>query len=84
MVRQYLDSAEQSKSEGLQVVFVPVCQYDIIYLLKVINTSLLCFVVFFVSQVYNVIDLYGTDVEFPVDIDINMAKVMGVFLAQLR
>ncbi|MEQ2206436.1 hypothetical protein XENOCAPTIV_029287, partial [Xenoophorus captivus] len=27
---------------------------------------------------------YGPEAEFPVDININMAKVMGVFLAQLR
>lgn len=35
-------------------------------------------------MVYNVNGLYESDVTFPVDIDINMAKVMGVFLAQLR
>lgn len=35
-------------------------------------------------MVYNVNGLYGSDATFPVDIDINMAKVMGVFLAQLR
>ncbi|XP_029028629.1 GPI transamidase component PIG-S [Betta splendens] len=35
-------------------------------------------------MVYNVNDYYGPDAEFPVDININMAKVMGVFLAQLR
>ncbi|MCI4386381.1 hypothetical protein PGIGA_G00061660 [Pangasianodon gigas] len=35
-------------------------------------------------MVYNVNDMYGPEVEFPVDININMAKVMGVFLAQLR
>lgn len=34
-------------------------------------------------QVYNVNTLYGPDALFPVDININMAKVMGVFLAQL-
>lgn len=48
-----------------------------------INTSLKNSL-FFGSQIYNVNDLYGTEVEFPVDVDINMAKVMGVFLAQLR
>lgn len=36
------------------------------------------------SQVYNVDSFYGPEAEFPVDININMAKVMGVFLAQLR
>ncbi|XP_030009964.1 GPI transamidase component PIG-S [Sphaeramia orbicularis] len=35
-------------------------------------------------MVYNVNSFYGPDVAFPVDININMAKVMGVFLAQLR
>lgn len=35
-------------------------------------------------QIYNVNDLYDADAEFPVDVDVNMAKVMGVFLAQLR
>lgn len=35
-------------------------------------------------MVYNVNDLYESDAPFPVDIDINMSKVMGVFLAQLR
>ncbi|CAL9685502.1 unnamed protein product [Knipowitschia caucasica] len=35
-------------------------------------------------MVYNVNSFYGPDDTFPVDIDINMAKVMGVFLAQLR
>lgn len=35
-------------------------------------------------QVYNVNDFYGPEAAFPVDININMAKVMGVFLAQLR
>ncbi|XP_061596593.1 GPI transamidase component PIG-S-like [Cololabis saira] len=35
-------------------------------------------------MVYNVDSFYGPEPEFPVDIDINMAKVMGVFLAQLR
>ncbi|XP_009293904.2 GPI transamidase component PIG-S isoform X1 [Danio rerio] len=35
-------------------------------------------------MVYNVNDLYGPESERPVDISINMAKVMGVFLAQLR
>lgn len=29
-------------------------------------------------------DMYGPEAEFPVDINIDMAKVMGVFLAQLR
>lgn len=28
--------------------------------------------------------MYGPEAEFPVDININMAKVMGIFLAQLR
>lgn len=37
-----------------------------------------------VSQVYNVNSFYGAEAEFPVDVNINMAKVMGVFLAQLR
>ncbi|XP_027009141.1 GPI transamidase component PIG-S [Tachysurus fulvidraco] len=35
-------------------------------------------------MVYNVNDMYGPEADFPVHIDINMAKVMGVFLAQLR
>ncbi|TNM84885.1 GPI transamidase component PIG-S [Takifugu rubripes] len=35
-------------------------------------------------MIYNVDDLYGPEVTFPVDIDISMARVMGVFLAQLR
>ncbi|KAK7926151.1 hypothetical protein WMY93_008461 [Mugilogobius chulae] len=35
-------------------------------------------------MVYNVNGLYGPDAAFPVDIDIDMTKVMGVFLAQLR
>ncbi len=35
-------------------------------------------------QVYNVNEMYGPESERPVDININMAKVMGVFLAQLR
>ncbi|CAL8267903.1 unnamed protein product [Merluccius merluccius] len=35
-------------------------------------------------MVYNVNDFYGQETPFPVDININMAKVMGVFLAQLR
>ncbi|XP_072518015.1 GPI transamidase component PIG-S [Salminus brasiliensis] len=35
-------------------------------------------------MVYNVNDMYEPEAEFPVDISINMAKVMGVFLAQLR
>ncbi|XP_076024416.1 GPI transamidase component PIG-S [Genypterus blacodes] len=35
-------------------------------------------------MVYNVNDRYGPEAVLPVDIDINMAKVMGVFLAQLR
>ncbi|XP_036974911.1 GPI transamidase component PIG-S [Acanthopagrus latus] len=35
-------------------------------------------------MVYNVNDFYGPEAAFPVDININMAKVMGVFLAQLR
>ncbi|KAK5608710.1 hypothetical protein CRENBAI_021287 [Crenichthys baileyi] len=35
-------------------------------------------------MVYNVDSSYGPEAEFPVDININMAKVMGVFLAQLR
>lgn len=29
-------------------------------------------------------DMYGPEAQLPVDININMAKVMGVFLAQLR
>uniref|UniRef100_A0A7N5ZPQ3 Phosphatidylinositol glycan anchor biosynthesis, class S n=1 Tax=Anabas testudineus TaxID=64144 RepID=A0A7N5ZPQ3_ANATE len=35
-------------------------------------------------MVYNVNSFYGPDAVFPVDINIDMAKVMGVFLAQLR
>uniref|UniRef100_A0A3Q4BTI0 Uncharacterized protein n=1 Tax=Mola mola TaxID=94237 RepID=A0A3Q4BTI0_MOLML len=35
-------------------------------------------------MIYNVNDFYGPEAAFPVDININMAKVMGVFLAQLR
>ncbi|XP_051537361.1 GPI transamidase component PIG-S [Myxocyprinus asiaticus] len=35
-------------------------------------------------MVYNVNEMYGSEAELPVDININMAKVMGVFLAQLR
>ncbi|KAM9728113.1 GPI transamidase component PIG-S isoform 2-T2 [Menidia menidia] len=35
-------------------------------------------------MVYNVNGFYKSEAEFPVDININMAKVMGVFLAQLR
>ncbi|KAM9348355.1 GPI transamidase component PIG-S [Symphorus nematophorus] len=35
-------------------------------------------------MVYNVNGFYGPETAFPVDITINMAKVMGVFLAQLR
>ncbi|KAK9955710.1 hypothetical protein ABG768_015569 [Culter alburnus] len=35
-------------------------------------------------MVYNVNEMYGPEDERPVDITINMAKVMGVFLAQLR
>ncbi|XP_017273477.1 GPI transamidase component PIG-S [Kryptolebias marmoratus] len=35
-------------------------------------------------MVYNVDSFYGPEAAFPVDININMAKVMGVFLAQLR
>uniref|UniRef100_A0A3Q1ARF1 Phosphatidylinositol glycan anchor biosynthesis, class S n=1 Tax=Amphiprion ocellaris TaxID=80972 RepID=A0A3Q1ARF1_AMPOC len=35
-------------------------------------------------MVYNVNGFYGSEPEFPVDINIDMAKVMGVFLAQLR
>ncbi|KAL7844567.1 hypothetical protein SRHO_G00231060 [Serrasalmus rhombeus] len=35
-------------------------------------------------MVYNVNDMYGPEAEFPVDINISMSKVMGVFLAQLR
>uniref|UniRef100_A0A665U1B7 Phosphatidylinositol glycan anchor biosynthesis, class S n=1 Tax=Echeneis naucrates TaxID=173247 RepID=A0A665U1B7_ECHNA len=34
--------------------------------------------------VYNVNEFYEVDTVFPVDINIDMAKVMGVFLAQLR
>lgn len=33
-------------------------------------------------QVYNLNEMYGSEAERPVDININMAKVMGVFLAQ--
>ncbi|KAK7130814.1 hypothetical protein R3I94_016077 [Phoxinus phoxinus] len=35
-------------------------------------------------MVYNVNEMYGPESERPVDITIDMAKVMGVFLAQLR
>ncbi|XP_033833815.1 GPI transamidase component PIG-S [Periophthalmus magnuspinnatus] len=35
-------------------------------------------------MVYNVNGFYGPDATFPIDINIDMAKVMGVFLAQLR
>uniref|UniRef100_A0A8C7X628 Phosphatidylinositol glycan anchor biosynthesis, class S n=1 Tax=Oryzias sinensis TaxID=183150 RepID=A0A8C7X628_9TELE len=35
-------------------------------------------------MVYNVKNLYGPEAEFPVNININMAEVMGVFLTQLR
>uniref|UniRef100_G3QBK8 Phosphatidylinositol glycan anchor biosynthesis, class S n=1 Tax=Gasterosteus aculeatus aculeatus TaxID=481459 RepID=G3QBK8_GASAC len=35
-------------------------------------------------MVYNVDGFYGPEAVFPVDLNINMAKVMGVFLAQLR
>ncbi|XP_051734850.1 GPI transamidase component PIG-S, partial [Ctenopharyngodon idella] len=35
-------------------------------------------------MVYNVNEMYGPEAERPVDITINMSKVMGVFLAQLR
>ncbi|XP_070839843.1 GPI transamidase component PIG-S [Chaetodon trifascialis] len=35
-------------------------------------------------MVYNVNGFYGPEAVFPIDININMAKVMGVFLAQLR
>uniref|UniRef100_A0AAX7VHA7 Phosphatidylinositol glycan anchor biosynthesis, class S n=1 Tax=Astatotilapia calliptera TaxID=8154 RepID=A0AAX7VHA7_ASTCA len=35
-------------------------------------------------MVYNVNGFYGSETEFPVHVNINMAKVMGVFLAQLR
>ncbi|KAI7795831.1 GPI transamidase component PIG-S [Triplophysa rosa] len=35
-------------------------------------------------MVYNVNDMYGPEAQLPVDININMTKVMGVFLAQLR
>ncbi|XP_028322489.1 GPI transamidase component PIG-S [Gouania willdenowi] len=35
-------------------------------------------------MVYNVNGFYQTGTNFPVDVNINMAKVMGVFLAQLR
>ncbi|KAM6983349.1 GPI transamidase component PIG-S [Tautogolabrus adspersus] len=35
-------------------------------------------------MVYNVDGFYGPEASFPVDVSINMAKVMGVFLAQLR
>ncbi|TSP68488.1 GPI transamidase component PIG-S [Bagarius yarrelli] len=35
-------------------------------------------------MVYNVNDMYGPETPHPVHININMPKVMGVFLAQLR
>ncbi|KAK9536623.1 hypothetical protein VZT92_006390 [Zoarces viviparus] len=35
-------------------------------------------------MIYNVNSFYGPDAVFPVDLNIDMAKVMGVFLAQLR
>lgn len=35
-------------------------------------------------MIYNVNDLYDKDVDFPVNLSIDMNKVMGVFLAQLR
>ncbi|KAJ8347716.1 hypothetical protein SKAU_G00263050 [Synaphobranchus kaupii] len=35
-------------------------------------------------MVYNVNDRYGPDAQFPVTVNIDMAQVMGVFLAQLR
>ncbi|XP_053702741.1 GPI transamidase component PIG-S isoform X3 [Synchiropus splendidus] len=35
-------------------------------------------------MVYNVNDEYGPEAELPVDLNIDMARVMGVFLAQLR
>lgn len=35
-------------------------------------------------MVYNVNSLYGLEAKFPVNINIDMTKVMGVFLAQLR
>ncbi|XP_066502099.1 GPI transamidase component PIG-S [Hoplias malabaricus] len=35
-------------------------------------------------MVYNMNDMYEPEAEFPVEININMANVMGVFLAQLR
>ncbi|KAL2089796.1 hypothetical protein ACEWY4_014484 [Coilia grayii] len=35
-------------------------------------------------MVYNVNDMYDKDTSFPVDLNIDMSKVMGVFLAQLR
>lgn len=35
-------------------------------------------------MVYNVNDMYGPEAALPVHISINMPKVMGVFLAQLR
>ncbi|XP_068187509.1 GPI transamidase component PIG-S [Antennarius striatus] len=35
-------------------------------------------------MVYNVNDFYGPEAVFPVDINIDMAKVMRVFLSQLR
>ncbi|XP_042355153.1 GPI transamidase component PIG-S [Plectropomus leopardus] len=35
-------------------------------------------------MVYNVNGFYGPEAAFPIDININMARVMGVFLAQLR
>uniref|UniRef100_A0AAY4BPX8 GPI transamidase component PIG-S n=1 Tax=Denticeps clupeoides TaxID=299321 RepID=A0AAY4BPX8_9TELE len=35
-------------------------------------------------MVYNVDGAYGNDTQFPVDIAIDMSRVMGVFLSQLR
>ncbi|XP_076134777.1 GPI transamidase component PIG-S [Alosa pseudoharengus] len=35
-------------------------------------------------MVYNVNDMYNNDTSFPADLNIDMSKVMGVFLAQLR
>lgn len=48
------------------------------------NFLYICLFLYIFFQVYNVIDMYGPEAEFPVDININMAKVMSVFLAQLR